>query len=40
MSRIHLKQNISGIKKRGNAETKHFNDPKPFIEYSNAIDDI
>ena len=28
------------IKKRENAGTKHFNDSKAFIEFSNTIDDV
>ena len=28
------------IKKRENAGIKHLNDPKAFIEYSNAMDDV
>ena len=28
------------IKKRDDIETKHFNDSKAFIEYSNGMDDI
>ena len=28
------------IKKREDAEIKHFNDPNAFIECSNAIDDV
>ena len=41
MLKIHMKQNINfWLKKRECTGLKHFNDSKPFIEYSNDMDDI